>query len=165
MLPLGISDRRKWPLLTEFSFSIFLPIQSLFSQNAFSKCSEILHGAKTKQKWDLKWTKFWYLPLPPQGWFFFIQTHTLKYIRWCHWVAEQSVKHVQTREQGPPSPPAEIICQFLALAWFKSPISNLVHSFLFATNFEAWARIVRPLKSTLSKVYIIFKKLKDNKFK
>jgi hypothetical protein len=38
---------------------------------------------------------------PPSGIIFFIQTHTLKYIRWCHWVAEQSVKHVQTCEQGP----------------------------------------------------------------
>ena len=138
MLPLGISDGRKWPLLTEFSLSIFLPIQSLISQNAFSKCSEIL------QKWDLKWTKFRDLPFPPQGWYFcYPDTH----IKIYSLVSLVGWAECQAREQA-----ADIFCKFLALAWFKSPISNLVHSFLFATNFEAWARIVRPQKSTLSKV-------------
>jgi hypothetical protein len=165
MLPLGISDRRKWPLLTEFSLSIFFQSSHFSLRRRFQSVLKFCMGLKQNKNEIWSEQNFGTYPSPLRDDFFCIQTHTLKYIRWCHWVAEQSVKHVQTCEQGPPSPPAEIICQFLALAWFKSPISNLVHSFLFATNFEAWARIVRPLKSTLSKVYIILKKLKDNKFK
>ena len=48
--------------------------------------------------------------------------------RWCRWGAEQRVEHVQTRERGPPSAPAEFFF-LLFLAFPKVTISIHMNSF------------------------------------